>query len=193
MNRILTTAFFATMCFWMAGCRTTPSGPIVPSLDDYKETARKAVSELIVSPAITKANFKNDDGQPRLPRCDIGVVRNATRERIVIEQVTERIMEELLSSGQITLVANDPKVKEIARLRDWVTDSKKVSFDSVADYYLEGVILQDVATRGSVRQVTYSIMLRLNDVVTESQIWKRTFDVTIQGANPNRRGGVGVF
>jgi len=144
-------------------------------MQDLMDTAQRATRELLVAPAITQ--FKAQNG--RLPRLDVGKISNNTRERITIEQVSERIMEALLDSELVTLVAHDSGAKTASALDDFLGD-KKINLADQADFYLEGTILGQTVTQGRMLENNYSFMLRLNDR-NRSQVWKRTLDITKPG------------
>jgi len=143
---------------------------------DLMDAAMGATRELLTAPVLTQFEARNG----RLPRLDVGVIRNNTRDRrITIAQVSERIMEELLASGQITLVANDAAAVATAQLDSFLNDSK-IDLKDQADFYLEGEIFGQAAVAGRLVENNYSFMLRLNDR-NRSQVWKRTIDITKQG------------
>ena len=190
----------AGACLLLAGCASAPSGPTrintgsaeaITTMDldpaDYMEAARKVSAELLVFPVLTL--FTEASG--RNPRLDIGAIRNATRENIVIELFAERVMEALLDSGQVTLVAHDRAAIAANGLDRFLRDDK-ISLSDQADFYLEGVISLRQSRRAGVMEKTYTFMLRLNDR-GRNQVWKRNVDITKQGADTNRRGGVSLF
>ncbi|MCL1887701.1 MAG: penicillin-binding protein activator LpoB [Kiritimatiellaeota bacterium] len=183
---------FAGACLLAAGCQTYvpphtidtggPEAMVTLGLNprDFMNTAQKAAAELKVSPAIT--TFAAENG--RKPRVDIGIIQNKTsrpRVPIVIEQVSERIAEELLNSGQITLVANDGKAVQTNKARSFL-NNESVNLDGLADFYLEGEIFNQSDAQGNLIENNFSFMLRMNDSATRSQVWKKTLDVTKQGS-----------
>jgi len=197
MSHLLKTAFpMITACLFLAGCVTTPPPSredFMPTVGDYKEVASKTAGELITHEAITKF-VPPHDAIPRpngLPRVDIGVIRNATRDRVIIEQFAERAMEALLDSGQVTLVAHDRAAVEANGLDVFLADGK-ITLSDQADYYLEGAISRVESRAGGWLDVTYTFMLRLNDR-NRSQLWKRNHDISKRGKDYKQRGGISVF
>ena len=200
MKKLATPALlFSAACAFLAGC-TTPAHPrrietgglesvTTMGLDmaDLMDAAQRFTRELLVHDAI--GNFQAMNG--RLARIDVGAIINNTRERIRIEQVSNRISEELLGSGQVTVVAHDAAARQANTLDNFLGDAK-VSFQDQADYYLEGSIMQQIAQQGGLREVTYTFQLRLNDRGRNS-VFMRTYDITKQGAGSNRRGGVSLY
>jgi PBP1b-binding outer membrane lipoprotein LpoB len=153
----------------VTGCTTTPvrvdtggSGSFTTmglDITDLMDTATRATQELMVHPSIAQFEAKNR----RVPLIEFAPVVNSTRERINIEQVSGRVTEELLNSGQVSVV------------------SVGAVLPRPPDYYLDGLILQQVARQGSQQQITYTFQLRLNDPKTQAQVWARTLDITKQG------------
>ena len=103
-----------------------------------------------------------------------------TRERFNIRQVSERVTEELLNSGQITLVSHDLGAVQANNLDNFVADMR-VNLADQADYYLEGTVLQQSTQQGNRVENTYTFQLRLNDR-SRNQVWKRSVDITKAGS-----------
>ena len=154
---------------------------------DLLDATQRITQELLVHPSIAK--FQSQNGRPA--RIDIGAIRNTTRERIKIEQVAERVTEELLNSGQVTVVAHDAGAQKANELDAFLSDAK-VTLDNQADYYLEGTISMETAYMGNIEERTYTFQLRMNDR-SRNQVWKLSVDITKQGTSDNRRGGFSVF
>ena len=155
-------------------------------LTDYKQAALEIAGELVVHPSIAK--FEAQNGAK--PRLDIGRIRVATKNPVSVHQFAERVMEVLLDSGQITLVAHDEAAVKANGLENFLKDSK-ITLSDQADFYLEGAIDQSNLRGGGKIETTYSFFLRLNDR-NRSQIWKRTHDIEKHGVYNNRRGRVGL-
>ena len=173
----------------LAGCETTAvlDNRYELSVDDYGEVALEIARDLLTHPVLTR--FEAREG--RLPCLDIGVIRNATRDPVVVAQFAERAMEALLNSGRVTLVAHDPAAVQANHLDHFFNESQ-ISLSGEADFHLEGVVAKSMSRGGGRKDVTHSFMLRLNDR-NRNQVWKRTIDITRQGGDPNRRGGAGLF
>lgn len=155
---------------------------------DFMSAAQRMTRELIVHPSITE--FAGQNGG-RKPRIDVGSILNATRDRINIEQVSERVTEELLNSGQVTLVAHDAGAVQADKRDSFLSDAK-INNSAQADYYLEGTIMEQVARADGLKERTFTFQIRLNDR-SRNQVWKRSVDITKMGKDSNRRGGVSVF
>lgn len=187
------------LCAFLSGCATSQVQRVETGgteslttigldMADFMGAAQRMTRELIVHPSI--AQFADQNGG-RKPRIDVGSIKNATRERINIEQVSERVTEELLNSGQVTLVAHDAGAVQ-ANKRDAFLGDAKINNADQADFYLEGSIMEQVARAGGMQERTYTFQMRLNDR-SRSQVWKRSVDITKMGKDTNRRGGVSVF
>ena len=190
MRRFIPLAAAATCLFW-AGCATVQTEPaeFMLRLDDYKEAALQTAGALLAHPAITEFPAANEG---RLPRLDIGEMRNATRDPAVLEQYAERALEELLAGGQVTLVANDPKTRQITAVRKFM-ENGDVSTDGFADFYLGCVLSKDSARSRGMLSVTHTFFMELNDSHTRSQLWKKTYDTTRRGTDYRTRGGTSLF
>jgi len=188
----LVAAFSLAVAGLNSGCQSSSGGYGGLSspelvLTDYKQAALEIAGELVVHPSIAK--FEAQNGAK--PRLDIGRIRVATKNPVSVHQFAERVMEVLLDSGQITLVAHDEAAVKANGLENFLKDSK-ITLSDQADFYLEGAIDQSNLRGGGKIETTYSFFLRLNDR-NRSQIWKRTHDIEKHGVTNNRRGGVGLF
>ncbi|NLL83513.1 MAG: hypothetical protein GX230_04645 [Lentisphaerae bacterium] len=157
-------------------------------MTDFMDAAQRMTRELLVHPSIAQFSARNNGRQPRL---DVGAIRNTTRERINIEQVSERVTEELLNSGQVTLVAHDAASVQ-ANKRDAFLSDTKLNDAAQADFYLEGTIMEQIARGGGMQERTYTFQMRLNDR-SRSQVWKRSVDISKMGKDTRRRGNTSAF
>ena len=134
----------------LAGCVTyvPPVRPPPPTLAQCKEAATRVTCELLVHPSIMEFPEKN---KGKIPLIETGHIINATSARIQIEQVSERIMEELLNSGQVEVVS------------DGAILSKP------PDFNLGGRIMYQDAT--------YTFQLHLNKWPGATRVWSRSVDI----------------
>jgi len=175
----------------MSGCSSAPTRiqaggtqavtTMGVDLADFRATAGELVKELLVHPAITR--FEDQNG--RMPVIAVGQVINRSDLQLDLEQITGRITEDLLNSGQIELMATHAGARN-ASARDAFEEDRKTSTDDRADFYLEGTILVKQANQGRVREKNYSFQMVLNDRNLRTR-WQRTIDIAKQGT----RGGVG--
>jgi len=197
MKKLLTTTLFiAGASIILTGCATQPTRidtggtsaltTMGLNMADLMDAATSMTRELLVAPAITQFEARN--GRPPVISYGPGSIRNATGERITIEQVADRVMSELLRSGQVEVVASDALTKRASELDNFLNDGK-LNLQAEADFYLEGVIMKQTAVLGRVRENNYTFSMRLNNR-ERRQVWSQVNDITKQGANSNRRGGV---
>ena len=174
----------------MSGCASAPTRiqaggtqavtTMGVDLADFKATAGDLVKELLVHAAITR--FEDQNG--RQPVIAVGQVINKSDLQLDLEQITGRITEDLLNSGQIELMATHAGART-ASARDAFEQDKKTSSDDRADFYLEGTILVKAANEGRTREKNYSFQMVLNDRNLRTR-WQRTIDIAKQSS----RGGV---
>lgn len=194
---LIWTGFAACGLLLLGGCKSMPqrietggAGAITTmglDMADFMNAAQRMTQELLVHPSIAQFEAKNNGRQPRL---DVGAIKNVTRDRINIEQVSERVTEVLLDSGQVTVVAHDAGAVQAHKRDSFLSDSK-ISDAGQADFYLEGVIMEQVAQFGKLQEKTYTFQMRLNDR-SRNQVWKRSVDISKQGKGSSR-GGVSLF
>jgi len=153
---------------------------------DLMDVASAVTQELLVHPSITQFEARNG----RKPVLDVGVIENSTPHRIRIEQVTGRINQVLLNSGQVEFVAHGAGTVAANAERAFLED-KKLNLAHQADFLLEGVILQQIARQGNLQENTFTFQLDLSDAKTRRQVWIGNKDITMRGASTNRRGGIG--
>ncbi|MDR3229466.1 MAG: penicillin-binding protein activator LpoB [Puniceicoccales bacterium] len=156
MKKFLTLSLAALLC---AACTTLVYQP--PTLDEYKDAALKEVNELVAHASIS--NFPKE--HKRKARIGIGKITNDTHKgagqmRIDIEQVSLRIREALLNSGQLEIVDdNSPN-------------------GAPADYYLEGRIGASVVKGADGKDIRkYSFTLSISDINKSGIVWQHTADV----------------
>ena len=145
-NLLTTTLCLAVAGLILTGCQTSSGtrGPIVikpPHIDDLMEVASRATTELLGHSSITEAKAK--------PVMEFASIRNSTRARIQVEQVTGRIEDELVNSGRVKVVHPQDILSK------------------PPDLYLDGLIMQQDAT--------FTFQLRLND--KGGRVWGRSIDV----------------
>jgi len=119
------------------------------------DVASRATQELLKNPVVTGFEAKNK----RKPLIEAGPVANATRARIAIEQVSERVMDALLDSNQVDVMATN------------------MTADRPPDYFLDGLILG--------QENTYTFQLRMNEVKTATRAWGRSYTIRYDAPKGN--------
>ena len=151
MKNILIPALcMAAAGFILTGCETTtpvraPISPAGPSLNRLIDVALEATTELLAHNSIPAFESKNS----RVPVIEWGPVRNSTRARIQVEQVTGRVEDALINSGLVKVVHPNAVLTR------------------PPDFFLDGLIMY--------QDDTFSFQLRLND--KNGRVWGRTIDV----------------
>ena len=155
MKKLLTTTLcLAAAGLFLTGCEGTrggagPRGPVSiikpPHLDDLMNVASQATTELLTHSSIADARTK--------PVMEFAPIRNATRARIQIEQVTGRIEDELINSGLVRVVHPGAVLPK------------------PPDLFVDGTIMQQDAT--------FTFQLRLNNSKME-RIWGRSINIPVR-------------
>ena len=193
---IITTLLITAASVILSGCATQPTRidtggtqsitTMGLNMADVMDVAQRLTRELLVHPSITQFEARN--GRP--PRISYGrdSIVNRTGERFAVEQVADRVLNELLRSGQVEVIARDAESRRASELDNFLNDGK-INLQGEADFFLEGVIAKQTAVHGRVRENNYTFFMRLNNRA-QTTVWSDIVDITIQGANTNRRGGV---
>jgi len=152
-NLLTTTLCMAAAGFILTGCGPDKPGPgsrgpiriEPPPLNRLMDVALDATTELLAHDSITAFNAKNS----RVPTLEWGPVRNSTRARIQVEQVTGRVEDALINSGLVKVVHPNAVLTR------------------PPDFFLDGLIMH--------QDDTFSFQLRMND--KNGRVWGRTLDV----------------
>lgn len=143
-KRFIITLCLAATGLLLTGCATggrPPVSPPSPPLDELMEVASRATTELLAHSSITDTKTK--------PVMEFAPIRNSTRARIQVEQVTGRIEDELINSGLVKVV------------------HPQAVLSKPPDLYLDGLIMYQNAT--------FTFQLRLND--KNGRVWGRSIDI----------------
>ncbi|MSR18740.1 MAG: hypothetical protein EXS00_06185 [Phycisphaerales bacterium] len=122
----------------------------------------------------------------------IGQVVNDTSSRFDVGEMTYRMREQLVNSGQAVVVttwganAEDPTAQ--AEMRRKAILAGKTEIEGVQpDFSLSGKITQMMRQSGNTRQGTFTFRLTLTNLNTGLEAWTKTVDMTKQG-NKNSVG-----
>ena len=127
------------------------------------------------------------ENAPHRPaRLRIERVVNDTSSAFDVGELTYRMREQLVNSGQATVLtaygadAESPEARE--RLRQEAFQRGATSVESLEpDFFLTGKITQLKRSAGRTRQTTYTFRLTLTDARTGQESWTKVVDVTKQG------------
>ena len=175
-------------CGFLAAC--TPAryietgGPesIVSVGDVDIQDVKKAASGMLQSLLATGVLAKSEHKPARLL---IGSIVNDTSSQFDVGEVTYRMREELVNSGQAQVdttygsSAEDKTAQEVAKRRSFTGSGS--SDLGEPDFSLTGRITQMKASADNMKQTTYTFRLTLTDLATGREVWTKTVDMTKQG------------
>lgn len=144
---------------------------------------QRAASGMLES-LIALGTLQNAPHQPA--RLRIERVVNDTSSAFDVGELTYRMREQLVNSGQATVLtayganAESPEAQE--RLKQEAFRRGETSVESLEpDFFLTGKITQLKRSAGRTRQTTYTFRLTLTDSRTGQEAWTKVVDVTKQG------------
>lgn len=133
---------------------------------------------------IAQGTLKSAPHQPAQLR--IERVVNDTSSAFDVGELTYRMREQLVNSGQATVLtaygadAESPEAQE--RLRQQAFLEGRTSVDTLEpDFFLTGKITQLKRSAGNTKQTTYTFRLTLTNANTGQEAWTKVVDVTKQG------------
>lgn len=144
---------------------------------------QRAASGMLES-LIALGTLQNAPHQPA--RLRIERVVNDTSSAFDVGELTYRMREQLVNSGQATVLtaygANAESAEAQARLKREAFRRGETSVESLEpDFFLTGKITQLKRSAGRTRQTTYTFRLTLTDSRTGQEAWTKVVDVTKQG------------
>ena len=144
---------------------------------------QRAASGMLES-LIALGTLRNAPHQPA--RLRIERVVNDTSSAFDVGELTYRMREQLVNSGQATVLtaygANAESPEAQARLKQEAFRRGETSVESLEpDFFLTGKITQLKRSAGRTRQTTYTFRLTLTDSRTGQEAWTKVVDVTKQG------------
>jgi len=144
---------------------------------------QRAASGMLES-LIALGTLQNAPHQPA--RLRIERVVNDTSSAFDVGELTYRMREQLVNSGQATVLtaygANAESPEAQARLKQEAFRRGETSVESLEpDFFLTGKITQLKRSAGRTRQTTYTFRLTLTDSRTGQEAWTKVVDVTKQG------------
>jgi PBP1b-binding outer membrane lipoprotein LpoB len=122
----------------------------------------------------------------------IGDVVNDTSSRFDVGEVTYRMREQLVNSGQATVVTTFGTTPEDKQAQEVLRREKFLKGETVEplpdpDFSLTGKITQVKRSAGGTKQATYTFRLTLTNLRTGLEAWTKTVDMTKMG-NKNAVG-----
>jgi len=148
-------------------------------IQDLQTAASGMLESLVAQGVLSTAPHKP-------ARLRIERVVNDTSSAFDVGELTYRMREQLVNSGQATVLtaygadAESPEAQE--RLKQEAFRQGQTTVDSLQpDFFLTGKITQLKRSAGSTKQVTYTFRLTLTDSRTGQEAWTKVVDVTKQG------------
>jgi PBP1b-binding outer membrane lipoprotein LpoB len=148
-------------------------------IQDLQRAASGMLESLVAQGTLSEAAH-----QPA--RVRIERVVNDTSSAFAVDELTYRMREQLVNSGQATVLtaygANAESSEAQERLRQEAFRRGESSVESLEpDFFLTGKITQLKRSAGRTRQTTYTFRLTLTNARTGQEAWTKVVDVTKQG------------
>jgi uncharacterized protein (TIGR02722 family) len=158
-----------------------------PNIQDFNQAADKLVQGMMVSGVLERA--------PRKPAL-MGISRivNDTSSAFDTDQLTKKVRVALLNTGKIEVTntigldgkVEDPMAKGVQDMKDFESGRSNQTPD-LPDYTLTAKILENRASAGSTKQVSYIFQMSLTDTRSGRGVWEGEETITKQGT----KGAVG--
>jgi PBP1b-binding outer membrane lipoprotein LpoB len=119
----------------------------------------------------------------------IDYVVNDTSSRFSIDELTYRMREQLVNSGQAAVVTTygqtpeDKTAQDLLRRQAFLKGERATDVPD-PDFSLSGKITQIKRTAGDTKQVTYTFRLTLTNIRTGLEAWTKTVSMTKVGNKP---------
>jgi uncharacterized protein (TIGR02722 family) len=158
-----------------------------PNIQDFNQAADNLVQSMMVSGVLERA--------PRQPAVmGISRVVNDTSTAFDTDQLVKKIRVALLQTGKIEVTttiglggkAEDPMAKGVQDMKDFESGQSNKMPD-LPDYTLTSKILENRASAGDTRQVSYIFQMSLTDTRSGRAVWEGEETITKQG----RKNAVG--
>jgi uncharacterized protein (TIGR02722 family) len=178
------------------GCQTTETKYVAPggsesiislnqiNTQDWVNAADQMVQSLIVSGVIERA-----ERQPAV----LGISRiiNDTQQRVDTDALVKKIRVALNKTGKVVTTttlglggrSEDPMAKSAAEMKRFMNDEPQAL--DLPDFSLSGKLLEQRATDGKDRQVTYTFQLSLTELSTGYAIWEDEVNIQKVGRKSN--------
>ena len=150
------------------------------NIQDWNNAADKLVAQLLASNVLDRA--------PELPAVmAVSRIRNNTQQQVDTDSLTKKIRIALNQTGKIvttTTLGPDGKVEDamaadVGAMQSFMAGEKQKT--TLPYYTLSGKLLEDRASVGSTKQVTYTFQLSLTTVKDGLAVWEGEELITKQG------------
>lgn len=150
------------------------------NIQDWNNAADKLVASLLASGALDRA--------PELPAVmAVSRIRNNTQQQVDTDSLTKKIRVALNQTGKVvttTTLGPDGRVEDamaadVGAMQSFMAGEKQKT--TLPYYTLSGKLLEDRASVGSTKQVTYTFQLSLTTVKDGLAVWEDEQLITKQG------------
>jgi hypothetical protein len=161
----------------------SPEGIISVSDVDFQDIL-KASSGMLESLAQTGV-LKTAKNKPA--QLIIGDVVNDTSSKFDVGELTYRMREQLVNSGQAAVVTTFGKTPEDKQAQEVLRREKFLKGETAEalpdpDFSLTGKVTQVKRQAGNTKQATYTFRLTLTNLRTGMEVWTKTVDMTKLGS-----------
>jgi len=192
-TRLLVLALTGASAAFLSGCATQNNAKYVDSqgpntivslsqinIQDWNNASEKLVASLLASGVLERA--------PELPAVmAISRIRNNTQQQVDTDSLTKKIRIALNQTGKVvttTTMGPDGRVEDAmaadaGAMGAFMAGEKQVT--KLPYYTLSGKLLEDRASVGSTKQVTYTFQLSLTTVKDGLALWEGEELITKQG------------
>lgn len=191
--KLIAATSLAAVALLAAGCASNNNAKYVDSqgtqtivslnainIQDWNNAADKLVASLLESGVVERA--------PNLPAVmAVSRIRNNTQQQVDTDSLTKKIRVALNKTGKIVtttaLGANgqpeDAMAADVGAMQAFMAGEKQKT--TLPYYTLSGKLLEDRASAGSTRQVTYTFQLSLTTTKDGLAVWEDETQITKQG------------
>jgi uncharacterized protein (TIGR02722 family) len=150
------------------------------NIQDWNNAADKLVAQLLASNVLDRA--------PELPAVmAVSRIRNNTQQQVDTDSLTKKIRIALNQTGKVvttTTLGPDGRVEDamaadVGAMQSFMAGEKQKT--TLPYYTLSGKLLEDRASVGSTKQVTYTFQLSLTTVKNGLAVWEGEEQITKQG------------
>jgi PBP1b-binding outer membrane lipoprotein LpoB len=186
MHRIVSAFLFAGLvaCGQKAAYQETGGPDSIVSVGEVDIQEIKGAASGMLESLLREGVLSTAPNKPA--RVVVERVTNDTSSRFEVDELTYRMREHLVNSGQATVVTaygGTPESREAQEIqyRKAVLEGRTEVESLKPDFILNGRITQLKRSAGNVRQTTYTYRLTLTNAATGNEAWTKTVDFTKQG------------
>lgn len=147
------------------------------NIQDWNQAADELVADLLTSGVLERA--------PELPALmAVSRITNKTTSQADTNSLTKKIRVALNQSGKVVTTTTmgyggaveDPMAQDVAQMQAFMSGEKQET--RLPYYTLSGLLLEDKANSGNVRQVTYTFQMSLTTTRDGIAVWESEKQIT---------------